>query len=247
MKEKKMIDEPALLQNRLHITGAMMAGVAHEINNPLSWILSNLNYLKNQCNKLKKQATQSTQDFSDLENIVMESIQGVERIRDIVRVFKNVRSLNEASQSEINIHGVLDSVIEMSLLECKYRAKIEKNFSPDIPLIIANSGQLHQVFFNLLITAAQAIPEGDVEHNIIAIKTRLESEMIRIDIKDTGQGIDPENLPHIFEPFFSTKPVGVGTGLGLAICSEIISNLGGKIDVKSQLGQGSTISVYLPT
>lgn len=114
-----------------------------------------------------------------------------------------------------------------------------------MPNITANNGQLHQVFLNLIINAAQAIPEGNLEQNKISVSTDVDSTMLRVDIKDTGHGIKPEVMPHIFVPFFSTKPLG-GSGLGLAICHEIIRDLGGKISVKSEFGKGATFSVYLP-
>ncbi len=236
----------ALLQNRLLNTGTLMAGVVHEINNPIAWILSNLNYLKNQFSRLKNKENQMDQDWHNLEEVVIESIQGAERIRDIVYRFKNIGCANEVANMPIDIYAVLNSVIDMASLEYKYRATIEKNFSSDIHQNITNSGQLHQVFLNLIINAAQAIPEGDVKHNKICISTAIESNMLRVDIQDTGEGIKPDVISRIFDPFFTTKPIGVGNGLGLAICHEIIRSLGGKIDVRSELGKGATFSVYLP-
>ena len=236
----------ALLQDRLLNNGVLMAGVAHEINNPIAWILSNLNYLNKQFIRLKNEKKTTAHDWCNLEQVVMESIQGVERIRDIVRIFKKAGCINETSNTSVDIHTVLNLVIDMASLECKYRAKIETNFLSNIPQIIANSGQLHQVFLNLIINAAQAIPEGDIEHNKIRIITMVEKKKLRVDIQDTGEGINPDIIPHIFDPFFSTKPTGIGTGLGLAICHEIIGNLGGKINVQSELGKGATFSVYLP-
>ena len=244
--QRSKLRRQILLQDRLLINGTLMAGVAHEINNPIAWILSNLNYLKKQFARLKNNGSPTTQDWHNLEDVVMESIQGAERICDIVHLFKNVGGTNnELNNTPIDIHDVLNSVVDMASLECKFRAKVEKFFSSNIPNIIANNGQLHQVFLNLIINAAQAIPEGNIEQNKITVRTSLEATMLRVDIQDTGHGIRPEIMPHIFVPFFSTKPLG-GSGLGLAICHEIIRDLGGKINVKSELGKGTTFSVYLP-
>ncbi len=249
--ERNKLRMQALLHDRLLITGTLMAGVAHEINNPIAWILSNLNYLKKQFDLLALKDNVMNQDWqtqiSNLEEVVTESVHGAERIRDIVRLFKNVGLNVETNTKLLDVHEVLNSAINMASLELKHRAQLVKNFSHTIPLIESNSSQLHQVFLNLIINAAQAIPDGDIEHNTIRVNTVLESEMIRVDIQDTGEGIKPEIIAHIFDPFFSTKPTGTGSGLGLSICYEIMENLGGKISVHSELGKGATFSVYIPT
>ena len=235
-----------LLHDRLLVTETLIASVSHEINNPISWILSNLNYIKKQVDILKMDGNQTAPDWSNLDAAVKESIQGIERIRDIVRMFKHVGQSNGTDHIPIDIHDVLNTVVVMVSLECKFHAQVKKMFGSNLPLIIANSGQLHQVFLNLMINAIQAMPEGDVEHNTICISTSIESKMLRVDIQDTGEGIEVDNLSRIFEPFFSTKPIGVGSGLGLAICNEIIRDFGGEIRVKSVLGKGTTFSVFLP-
>jgi len=113
-------------------------------------------------------------------------------------------------------------------------------------LFEGNSGKLHQVFLNLIMNAAQAIPEGQIQNNKICLSTTLENNVIKIDVSDTGSGIKPEELPKDFDPFFTTKSIGGGTGLGLSISLEIIKSFGGEITVKSVLGKGTTFSVILP-
>jgi signal transduction histidine kinase len=236
----------SLLHDKLLVTETLIASVSHEINNPIAWILSNLNYIKKQLDTLNAGERQTIPDLSNLEAAVIESIQGIERIRDIARMLKHVGPTYEQNDEPIDIHDVLNTVIDMVSFECKFRARVKKMFGSNVPLIVANSGQLYQVFLNLMLNAIQAMPEGDVEHNELTIITSVESMMLRVDIKDTGAGIHVDDLPHIFAPFFSTKPIGVGSGLGLAICNKIIRDFGGEIRVKSEVGKGSTFSVFIP-
>ena len=238
----------AILKDRLDITGKLLDGVAHEINNPVAWILSNLNFLKKQL-QLKNKANQTIEDWkasSITEEVIVETILGAERIRDIVQLFKNFGGENSTENTLVDIHEILNSSINMAALEYKYRAKLEKKFSSNIPKILACSGQLQQVFLNILVNAAHAIPEGNIEQNKIHVITTLEKDNIHIKVEDTGVGIDPAILPKIFDPFFSTKPSKVGTGLGLAISYEIVRKFGGTINVESKPGKGSIFNVCLP-
>jgi two-component system NtrC family sensor kinase len=182
-----------------------------------------------------------------LEEVVQESIQGAEQIRNIVQIFKNSGLTTTANRTLLNVHAILNSAIAMASFEAKHKnVTIEKKFLANIPLIESNSGLLHQLFLNLLINAYQSIAEKNKKHNKISIRTFLKSSKLRVDIEDTGSGISPDLLPHIFEPFISTKQNGENSGLGLSICQEILHNLGGKIKVHSELGKGSLFSIYLP-
>lgn len=241
-------------QNNLNVViialSCFLNRIAHEINNPVAWILSNLNYLKNELDQLKHAEDRLSPNFqssiTNLEHVVLESIKGTERIRDIIEPFRHVGFKADTTKSLVDIHTMLNSVIGSASLETINRAKLEKHFASNIPLIMSNSGQLHQVFLNLIINAAHAIPVGDSEHNQITVSTELETSMLRVDIQDSGSGIAPEHLAHLFEPFFSTKTNVTGTGLGLFICQGIVQNLGGEIKVQSEQGLGSVFSVYLP-
>ncbi|HAT8180140.1 TPA: PAS domain S-box protein, partial [Legionella pneumophila] len=246
--ERHQLRAQAMLHDRLAVTGTMIASIAHEINNPIAWILSNLSYLKKKFEdfKNKEQDLSFKKGMGKIQNVIDESLQGANRIQKIIHLFKNFARTAETDQTSVDIHEILRTAIDMASLEYKYRAKIEKKFANNLPLITANSGQLHQVFLNLLINAAQSIKEGDIEHNSIKIKTSFDSDNVCIDIKDTGAGIHPDVLSHIFDPFFTTKPAGTGTGLGLSICYEIIRNLGGKITVQSDVGKGALFRIHLP-
>lgn len=271
VSERNKLKNQALLNDKLATVGTLAAGVAHEINNPISWVMTNLIYIKNNMGAFKKllQAMYEINQENDMnkrlklieeflipinqsqfiiefDEMINESLQGVERVRDIVKNLKGFSRMDESDLAPVNIHDVLNVAISMASLEFKYRAKLDKNYAKNLPSILTNSGKLNQVFLNLMINSAQAIPEGNINHHVIKVTTELVGNYIRIDVSDTGQGIPPEILPHIFDPFFTTKSAGHGTGLGLPICHEIISHLNGKIEVKSILNQGSIFSVYLP-
>jgi len=237
MTEFSQLKSQAHLNDKLTAIGVLTAGIVHEINNPLTWLLGNLEYIK-------KNATSI--NHGKLEELLIESIQGVKRIRDIVHNLKGFTRADENEKTTIDVNKILDSALTFVSSDVKLRAKVEKKYALNLPLITLNSGKLHQVFLNLIINALQAMTLDDIKNNKIQIKTSQVDKQLRIDIKDTGIGIPGENLSKIFTPFFTTKPAGIGTGLGLSICSEIVNSFGGKITVESLPGKGTTFSVYLP-
>ena len=139
----------------------------------------------------------------------------------------------------------MESSIRMAWNEIRHRAQLIKSYGPMVAVYV-NEARLGQVFLNLLVNAAQAIPEGRAKHNEIHLSTRLEDGNVVIEIRDTGPGIAPDVLPRIFDAFFTTKAVGVGTGLGLAICQRLVLDMGGHITVASELGKGATFRVTIP-
>lgn len=235
--EQYQLREKALLNDKLTTIGTLAAGVAHEINNPISWILSNLKLIRDKVDTLKQQ---------ELKEIIDESIQGADRIHNIVRNLKGFARIDDNDVEPIEVHEVLNAAIDMAITTIKYRARIIRDYDYNIPDISSNSGKLHQIFLNVILNAAQSIPAGHVEKNTIKIQTTRLSNVLVIEISDTGCGISPENLPQIFNPFFTTKISEMGSGLGLAICYDIVNSLGGRIDVKSAINKGTTFSIYLP-
>ncbi|MCK6592103.1 MAG: ATP-binding protein, partial [Polyangiaceae bacterium] len=162
------------------------------------------------------------------------------------RDLKTFSRADEERRGAVDVARVLDASINMAWNEIRHRARLVKNYGR-VPHVEANEARIGQVFLNLLINAAQAVPEGAADKNEIRVSTQLEgADKVRIDIRDTGTGIAPDALRRIFDPFYTTKPVGVGTGLGLSICHGIVAQLGGEIVVSSELGKGSTFSVLLP-
>lgn len=232
------------LTERLASVGTLAAGVAHEINNPLAWISSNLQYALEELTQLR--ATTSLPLLDEVNEALKDARVGAERVTTIVRDLKLFARAQDDSAGLVDVRRVLESSITMARNEIRHRAHLERRFD-DVPMVKANEGKLSQVFLNLLINAAHAVPEGDVANHCIAVSTGLDARgQVVVQVRDTGQGIEQDVLPHIFDPFFTTKPVGQGTGLGLSICHSIITGLGGTISVDSVPGRGSTFRVTLP-
>jgi len=272
---KKKVDEQtekikasqavAMQQEKLAAIGQLAAGVAHEINNPVGFITSNLNTLqrylerydsfidffmgldeglpetikenlKNQYRKLKIGLLRE-----DSPGLIEECQEGAERIKTIVQGLKGFARTDEVKPSLTDINQCLESAINITWNEIKYKATIERDFG-ELSKILCYPQQLSQVFMNLLVNAAHAISEKGT----ISISTRCADDHIKITVTDTGCGIPPENQSKIFEPFFTTKEHGKGTGLGMSIAYDIIANHHGSIRFASEVGKGSTFVVQLP-
>ena len=244
--------QAALVQSeKMASLGALVAGVAHEINTPVGSINSNSDVMVRALDKLRT-ALQNTppevKDNPDLKR-TLEVLEGIgkvnktacERIVKIVRSLRNFARLDEAERKMANLHEGLESTLTLVRHETKNRIEVVRNFG-DIPEIECFPDQLNQVFMNVLVNAAHAI-EGQGK---ITIATRSNAQSVILTFSDTGKGISPENLAKIFDPGFTTKGVGVGSGLGLAICYKIVKEHGGRIEVQSELGQGSTFTITLP-
>jgi CheY-like chemotaxis protein/two-component sensor histidine kinase len=166
-------------------------------------------------------------------------------MRDIVRDVKLFSRPDEQTTGSVDVTRVVDSATRMAWNEIRHRARLVKDYRPT-PVAIANESRLGQVVLNLIVNAAQAMPEGHADDHELRVTTRTgRNGQAVIEVADTGTGIAQEHLDRIFDPFFTTKPVGVGTGLGLSICQRIVTQLGGTIEVHSKLGQGSLFRVRL--
>ncbi len=247
-------ERQALLNDKLATVGTLAAGVAHEINNPLTFVIANLVAVKEQLGELRNHLIRKDQMDStafhllnELEDETKETDGGIGRIRDIARSLRTFMHSGGDGAAEVNVNQLMDSSINMVFHEIKYKAKLEKAYDVKSPLVKVNPGKLQQVLINLLMNAAQAIESNQLERNRIRIRTGKKDENVFVEIQDTGQGIPEKNLKKIFDPFFTTKPVGVGTGLGLSICHQIIHEFGGQILVQSPVGQGSTFTILLPS
>ncbi len=254
-------------QEKLASIGQLAAGVAHEINNPMGFISSNLATMGKYMDKLSTFETTMIEvaenkgnpeivaeikelrrkmkiDFilGDIHGLLEESREGAERVRRIVQDLKSFSHVDEAECKPSSINDCLNSTLNMARNEIKYVADVELEYDADLPMLNCHPQQLNQVFMNLLVNAAHAI-EG---HGVIKVKTSHEGGDIVVLVSDTGKGIAPEHLTRIFEPFFTTKEVGKGTGLGLSISYDIIKKHGGSISVESSVGSGSTFTVRLP-
>jgi signal transduction histidine kinase/ActR/RegA family two-component response regulator len=216
--------------------GLMAAGVAHEINNPLSYILSNLSFA----------AERAIDQESRLA--LREALEGAGRVRDIVRDLKTLsRMESEDELKPVDARNAVDAALKLAFDEIRHRAKIQRHFS-EVPHVLGDETRLVQVMLNLVTNAAQSIAPGAPDENQISVEVRLAesgADEVEIVVSDTGVGISPTHLPKVFEPFFTTKPAGEGTGLGLSICHRLVHGMGGRIHVSSEEGKGSRFSVFL--
>lgn len=236
MTERKQLEARALSMDRLASMGRLAAGIGHEINNPLAFVIENLSLALEELEHEPR---------PDLVEMLRHAAEGADRIRRVVRELKTFSRSEDETRSAVDVESVIESSINMAFNEIRHRAELVRDFER-MPPVIANRSQLGQVFLNLLVNAAQAIPEGRAAANRIGVRTRLVGDRVVAEVSDTGPGITDTDLPHIFEGFFTTKPVGGGTGLGLSISREIVTALGGTIEVETRVGQGSTFKVSLP-
>jgi PAS domain S-box-containing protein len=251
--ERRKLQSQLMVSDRMASVGTMAAGVAHEINNPLAAVLANLDYIAESLVRLTS-AERGPMSYTARDTWIREEIkpslddarEAAERVRFIVRDLKMFsRSPSEERTGPVNVKAVMESSLRMAWNEVRHRARLVKNYGL-IPDVDANEARLGQVFLNLIVNAAQAMPEGRAEQNEIEVSTRLEGERVIIEVRDTGAGIPAENRTRIFDAFFTTKGVGEGSGLGLAICYRIVKDIGGDLTVESEMGVGTVFRVFLP-
>ena len=228
---------------KLASIGQLAAGVAHEINNPLAYVLANLELLGEDLGQLK--LPEGSGFDQTIQRTLQEAAEGANRVRRIVRDLRSFARADDEALQAVDIHEVIDAAIDIADNEIRHRARLEKDYG-EVPAVRGAPGRLTQVFLNLLVNAAHAIPEEAYGDQFIKVATRAERGNVYIDISDTGTGISDEIIDRIFDPFFTTKAQGMGTGLGLSICHGIVTGLGGEIKVQSRIGEGSTFSVMLP-
>ncbi len=240
--EKKLTEAKLLASDRMAAVGTLAAGVAHEINNPLTAVIGNLDLALRDVTDLTSRLGLP----DDLRNELSDARECAERVRTIVRDLKIFSRVEEAKREPVDTKRVLESTLRMAWNEIRHRAHLVKQYG-EVPPVEANESRLGQVFLNLVVNAAHAIPEGRADINEIRVSTRLDpGGGVVVEIADTGAGMSPGVQKRLFEPFFTTKPAGVGTGLGLAICQRIVTDLGGRIEVESEFGKGSVFRVHLP-
>jgi len=256
-----------LIQNeKMLALGQLVAGVAHELNNPINFIYGNLDHLKNYGNDLiriislyqevEKQIenklafeevnalkTDIDYDFliSDLPYLIKSCKDGAERCKQIILDLKNFSRVDEAVLKDVDIHEGIDSTLNILSNKTKNRITVHKEYG-EVPIFTCFAGQLNQVFMNILDNSCQAIPDkGD-----IYVRTSLQNNNLVIEFEDNGAGIDEEAKSKIFDPFFTTKAVGQGTGLGLSISYKIIKKHKGNIEVESEKGKGTKFIITMP-
>ena len=238
--EKKLVDAKLRSADRLIAAGTLAAGVAHEINNPLTYVLGNVELIGRRL-----------RDMPAVEPLVRDSlaqmIDGLERIRDVVADLRAFSRPEEDVVARIALRTVCDAAIRIVSSLVRHRASVTTAYADDTPAVIANESRLGQVLINLIVNASHAMPDRPATDNQIVVRTRrLPTGEAAIEVEDNGTGISPDVLPRLFDPFFTTKAVGEGTGLGLAVCQSIVEPLHGRIDVDTTPGAGTRFSVVLP-
>jgi len=248
LREVIALRNHVMMSGRLAAVGELAAGIAHEINNPITYVRANLSVLREHWSAVSKAlATVDMPDamaevISDGEELIDESLEGVDRAAAIVR---DVREFSHAGGQVLemaDVNELLDQTLRVARLRIPKGARIEKRLG-DLPLVPCQPQRIKQVLMNLILNAAQAI-ESD---GSICLTTQHIDREVVIRIEDDGVGIPDEFLDRIFDPFFTTKPVGIGTGLGLAIAFGIVKQHGGEIEVRSRPGEGTSIRAHLPT
>lgn len=247
--------------------GQLAAGVAHEINNPIGFVSSNIETLQHYCQTLiqavdyagqllakhpsaeiatsfRQYSSQHNLAFlmQDMPDLIAESLDGTGRVMSIVKSLREFSHVDSSEWKETNLVDGMESTLRIINSELKYKATIHKDYQQQMPLVYCQSMQINQVFMNLLLNAAQAMEQpGD-----IFIRISTEREFARISVRDTGCGISQAHLTKVFDPFFTTKAVGTGTGLGLSLSYTIIQKHQGQLNVTSQLSVGSEFVILLP-
>jgi two-component system, NtrC family, sensor kinase len=236
--------EKLVQSEKLAVAGQLAAGVGHEINNPLSFVMGNIHFALEQISSLPQVEVRKA--LEETAEALAEAREGAERIRGIVRDLKTFARADDSQLRPVDVHAALEFSLSMAMNHVRYRAKVVKCYGTSVPPVWANEAKLGQVFLNLIINAAQAIPEGDPAQHRIILTTYASDHHVVVEVTDTGKGMTPEVLSRAFEPFFTTKPQGEGTGLGLSICHGIIKALRGELTAASRPGKGSTFRVVLP-
>jgi signal transduction histidine kinase/CheY-like chemotaxis protein len=240
--EVRAAQAQAVQAARLATVGTLAAGVAHEINNPLAYLTASLAYLEE-----RREAAPAVA-FWDAEarEALRDAQEGAVRVREIVKGLRSYSRGAEEARAPLRLEPVLESAIRVSAAEWKHCARLVRDFGPT-PLVLADEGRLGQVFLNLLVNAAQAIGQGRAEANEIRVSARTGPDGgAVVEVRDTGAGIGPEVAARLFDPFFTTRPVGAGTGLGLTISRNIVEALGGRIEAEGAPGAGACFRVHLP-
>jgi PAS domain S-box-containing protein len=240
--ERRHMHAQLALADRMASLGTLAAGVAHEINNPLALVQANLDFVLDQ---LGARAAAGDPALAGLRAAVEEARQGGDRVRAIVDDLRLFSRPDERDLGPVDVRAAVESAIAMAWNEIRHRARLVRRLDEEAH-VTGNPAQLGQVFLNLLVNGAQAIPIGAADRHTLTVEVDRRGDRVIVTVTDTGAGIAPDALPHIFEPFFTTKMVGAGTGLGLSICHRIVSSLGGTLEVESAPGQGSTFRVDLP-
>lgn len=259
LRKLETANNQLMQSEKLAAIGQLAAGVAHEINNPIGFVFSNLKTLggymvelislvdaidrAGDIEELRRLKSDMDYDYirGDVEAVITESEDGIDRVKKIISALKDFSHIDEEEFRPADLHKGLETTLNVVNNELKYKAEVVKEYG-DLPEVECIQSQINQVMMNLLINAAHAMDE----FGRITLRSGHENDWVWLEVEDTGKGIEPKTLNRIFEPFFTTKPVGKGTGLGLALSYSIVQKHHGRIDVRSVVGKGTVFRVWLP-
>jgi PAS domain S-box-containing protein len=245
--ERRALEEGLRRSQKLESVGQLAAGIAHEINNPMAFVRTNLAVLREEWNALGKDLAGVNAPealaarFGECESLIDESLEGIERTIAIARDMREFAHTGSDGRSDVHLNQVLEACVRVAAPHRQGATRLEESYG-DVPPVWASAGQLSQVFVNLLVNALQSA--GQV--GTVNVETLLEGDRAVVRVSDDGSGIAPEHRDRLFDPFFTTKPAGEGTGLGLYVSHEIVRGHGGEIVVTSTPGDGATFEVRLP-
>ena len=239
-RERAKMQEQLMVSDRMASVGILAAGVAHEINNPLAAVIANLDLALGDLDSANLEQLRTT-----IREEVADARDAAERVRNIVRDLRIFSRSNDERGGPVDVAKVMDSTLRMASNEIRHRAKVVRDYKR-CPPVEGTDARLGQVFLNLVINAAQALPEGKADRNEIRVSIARRGDRVRVAVADTGPGVPADVMKRIFSPFVTTKPASIGTGLGLSICHRIVTALGGTITVESPPGSGATFVVMLP-
>jgi two-component system, NtrC family, sensor kinase len=233
------------ITDRLATMGTLAAGVAHEINNPLAFISANVDFVLEELEEVARGAPLSGERLAEIIRALGSSRNGAARVRHIVQELRGFTRAGPETVAPVDLNTLLESALVFAGNEIRHHARLTKDYGAP-PLVLANEGRLVQAFLNLLQNAAQSISMGAAEKNEIRVVTGACPDGAFVEVRDTGCGIPEENLPRVFDLFYTTKSVGIGVGLGLSIALRLIEKAGGRLDVESRVGVGSVFRAVLP-
>lgn len=240
-RELRETQSQLVQQGKMAALGALVAGVAHDINTPLGSIKSSADLAASVCGKLEGAGVQLPKLLSMLTEANANIATASERIDDIIRSLRSFARLDEAETKRVNLHEGIETALRLVEAQAKERVTIERDFG-DIPELTCRAGEINQVLMNVISNAVQAI-DGT---GTVTVRTRVSDDEVHVAVSDTGKGISAEDRARVFDPGFTTKGVGVGTGLGLSIAYRIVRDHAGRIEVESERGVGSTFTICLP-
>jgi C4-dicarboxylate-specific signal transduction histidine kinase len=245
---RRQMESRLMQADRLTALGSLAAAVGHEMNNPLAFMMANLSFIREELalmgEALRAREDALAQNLEDVLEALGETAEGAERLRIIVQDLRALTRKPPEYRTRVEVHPVLEQALKLVRGELLHRARLEKDFQP-VPQVEADEARLMQVFLNLLFNAVQAMSEAEVERNVLRVATyTTPSGEVVVEVQDTGVGMSPEVLAHVFDPFFTTRKSA--TGLGLSVSHAIVTSLGGTLRAESRQGVGTTLTAVLP-